>query len=38
METLQTRVGKYLEDVGGLKVEEIKVLVDDIAAQGPRVR
>lgn len=37
-EALQNQVSRYLEEIGGLQVAEIKVLVDDIAAQGPRVK
>lgn len=37
-ETLQLQVNRYLEEIGGLQVAEIKVLVDDIAPQGPRVK
>ncbi|ADI01209.1 conserved hypothetical protein [Syntrophothermus lipocalidus DSM 12680] len=37
-ENLQNQVSRQLEDIGGLKVAEIKVLVDDIVNKSPRVK
>ncbi len=37
-ENLQNQVSRHLEEIGGLKVLEIKVLVDDIASRAPRVK